>query len=90
VFFVSTYITNLLFLVTVYLSGFQHVQLKRPNPVANIQFVMMAFSLSMMILVALYNYDDPWLSDGFFLTAVGCLALMIRQHRLLPPMQPFE
>jgi hypothetical protein len=89
-FFIPAWISNVLFMITVYLSGFQHVQLRRPNPVANIQFFMIAFSLLMILIVALYNRESPWLSLVFFLIAVGSLGLMIRQHRMLPPMKPIE
>jgi Ca2+/Na+ antiporter len=90
VFYISPYITNVIFIVTVYLSGFQHVQLRRPNPFTNIQFIMMAFCLVMVLVVAFYNRVSPWLSLAFFLIAVGCLAYMYRQLRMLPPMRSFE
>jgi hypothetical protein len=89
-FFIPAWISNVLFLVTCYLSGFQHVQLRRQNPITNIQFFMMGFSLLMILIVALYNRESPWLSLVFFLIAVGSLGLMIRQHRMLPPMKPIE
>ena len=89
-FFVPAWITNFLFLITCYLSGFQHVQLKRPNPITNIQFFMMAFSLLMVLVVALYNRENRWLSMGFLLVALGSLGLMIRQLRYLPPLRRFE
>lgn len=88
--FIPAWITNILFFVTFYLSGFQHVQLRRPNPITNLQFFVMAFSLAMIVIVALYNRENPWLSLGFFLTAVSSLGLMVRQHRMLPPMKPFQ
>jgi hypothetical protein len=88
--FIPAWVTNVLFLINVYLSGFQHVQLRRPNPITNIQFVMMAFSLVMIVVVALYNRVDPWLSLIFFLTAVASLGWMIRQLRTLPPLKSFE
>lgn len=88
--FIPAWITNFLFLITCYLSGFQHVQLKRPNPVTNLQFVMMAFSLLMVVIVAFYNRENRWLSMVFLVTAVGSLGLMIRQHRMLPPSRHFE
>lgn len=88
--FIPAWITNVLFFVTFYLSGFQHVQLRRPNSVTNLQFFMMAFSLLMILIVALYNRTNPWLSLAFLIAAVGSLGLMIRQHRMLPPMKPFE
>jgi hypothetical protein len=89
-FFVPAWISNILLLITCYLSGFQHVQMKRPNPVTNIQFVMMVFSLLMILIIAFYNRENPWLSLAFFLIAVGSFALTIRQHRMLPPRKPFE
>jgi hypothetical protein len=88
--FIPAWITNILFLITVYLSGFQHVQLRRPNPVTNIQFFMMVFSLAMIVIVAFFNRVNPWLSLAFFITSVVNLGVMIRQHRMLPPMKVFE
>lgn len=88
--FMPAWITNILFLVTIYLSGYQHVQLRRPNSVTNIQFLMMAFCLAMIVIVAFYNRVNPWLSLAFLVTAVTCLGVMIRQHRMLPPTRAFE
>ena len=88
--FIPAWITNILFLVAIYLSGFQHMRLRRPNPVTNIQFLMIAFCLAMIVIVALYNRANPWLSLAFFITAVTCLGVMIRQNRMLPPMKAFE
>jgi len=65
-FFIPTWISNVLLLVTCWLSGFQLVQLKRANPVMNIQFVMIVFSMLMVLIVALYNRTNPWLSLLFF------------------------
>jgi drug/metabolite transporter (DMT)-like permease len=90
VFFIPTWVNNVMFLATCWLSGFQLVQLRRPNPVTNIQFAMIIFCLLMILVVALFNRVDPWLSLGFFLVAGICLVTMIRQHRMLPPMKPFE
>jgi hypothetical protein len=88
--FIPAWITNALFFVTFYLSGFQHVQLKRPNSVTNIQFFMMAFSLLMIVVVAICNRINPWLSLAFLIAAVGSLGWMIREHRMLPPLRSFE
>jgi hypothetical protein len=66
------------------------VQLRRPNPVPSIQFVMVVFSLLMMLVVTMYNRTSPWLSLVFFFISAGNLGVMIRQHRMLPPMKPFE
>jgi predicted membrane channel-forming protein YqfA (hemolysin III family) len=89
-FFIPAWISNILLMITVYLAGFQHVQMKRPNPVANLQFVMIAFALAMIVIIALYNRENPWLSLAFFAIAVGSLLLMIRQMRTLPPIRTFE
>jgi hypothetical protein len=89
-FFIPTWISNILLLVTCWLSGFQLVQLKRANPVMNIQFIMIVFSLLIVLIITLYNKTNPWLSLLFFLIAAGNLGVMIRQHRMLPPMKPFE
>jgi hypothetical protein len=88
--FIPTWITNILFLITVYLSGFQHLQLRRPNPVTNIQFFIMAFSVAMIVIVAVYNRVNPWLSLAFLITSVANLGVVIRQHRMLPPTKMFE
>ena len=80
-----TWITNVVLLLTCYLSGFQHLRLRRSNPVTNLPFFMMAFALLMVLIVTLYNRENPWLSLAFFLLAVGCLGLMFRRLRMLPP-----
>ncbi|MDR3530427.1 MAG: hypothetical protein P4L90_07745 [Rhodopila sp.] len=89
-FFIPAWTSNILLLITCYLSGFQHVQLRRPNPITNIQFFMMGFSLLMILIITLYNRQSPWLSLAFFLIAAGSLGFVIRQHRMLPPMRRFE
>lgn len=89
-FFIPTWISNFVLLGTCWLAGFQLVQLRRLNPVTNIQFAMVVFGLVMVLIVTLYNRVDPWLSLAFFLIAVGSLGVMVRQHRMLPPMKPFE
>nr|WP_294503815.1 hypothetical protein [uncultured Rhodopila sp.] len=85
--FIPSWISDVLFLITVYLAAFQHVQLQRPNPITNIQAVMCVFGLVMILVVWFDNQINPWLSFGFFLTAVASLGLIIRQHRMLPPRQ---
>ena len=90
VFFISPYLTNIMFLITIYVSGFQHVQMKRPNPVTNIQFFLMVFGMVMIIVVALYNSVNPWLSLAFFLAGAASLATAIRQLLMMPPMKPIE
>ncbi len=89
-FFIPIWITNFLLMGTAWLAGYQLVQMKRANPVLNIQFIAVVFCLLMMLIVALYNKTNPWLSLAFLLIAVGTLTVMIRQHRLLPPRKPFE
>jgi hypothetical protein len=89
-FFVPAWITNFMFLGIFYLSGFQHVQLKPLNAIMNIQFLMMVFCLFMVVVVALHNRENPWLSLGFFLTAVACLMVMIHQHRWVPPLKRYN
>jgi predicted neutral ceramidase superfamily lipid hydrolase len=88
--FIPAWVTNFLFFATFYLSGFQHVQLRRQNPVMNIQFVMCVLSLAMIVVVALYNRESPWISLAFLIIAVSSLGLMIRLHRQLPPLRTFE
>jgi uncharacterized membrane protein len=88
--FIPAWVSNVLFLITIYISGYQHVRLKRRNPVTNLQFVMIAFALLMIIFGAFYGHENAWLSVGFFTLAVACLGLMIRQQRTLPPTRRFE
>ena len=89
-FFVSPYVTNVILMVTIVLSGIQHARLKRRNPVTNVQFGMMVFCMALVLVVALYNWTNPWLSLAFFIFAVGCLLMTLRQHRMLPPMNAIE
>lgn len=89
-FFVPTWIINVLLLMTCWLSGFQLVQLRRLNPLTALQFWMIVFCLLMIVGVSFYNKVNPWLSLAFLLIAVANLVVMIRQHRLLPPMRRFE
>jgi hypothetical protein len=89
-FFVPGWISNVLFLVTCYLAGYQHVQLRRANPVFNLQFLMIIFSLLMVLVVVFCNHIDPWLSLVFFVISAGGLIVMIRQHRMLPPNRNVE
>lgn len=84
-FYISPYITNVLFFITIYLSGFQHVQRFMPNPIRTLQFWMIAFCLVMILLVVFYNHLNPWLSLAFFIIAAGSLLYMIRQQRYIPP-----
>jgi hypothetical protein len=89
-FFIPGWISSVLFLITCYLAGYQHVQLRRPNPILNLQFLMIVFSLLMILVGTVYNRTDQWLSLAFFLIAAGGLIIMIRQHRMLPPNKNFE
>jgi hypothetical protein len=89
-FFIPTWISNVMFLITCVLSGWQHSKLRRANPITNLQFAMMIFSMAMVLVVALYNRTNPWLSLAFFLIAAGCLAFTFRQQRMLPPGKSFE
>jgi Ca2+/Na+ antiporter len=86
-FFVPAWITNFLLLITCWVLGFQLWRRQLPNPLTNIQFVMIVFCMMMVLAVALYNRVNPWLSLVFFLIAVAALGLMIRQFRKLPPMK---
>ena len=65
----------------------KHRREQSENPVVNLQFGMMVFCLLMVLIVALYNRVNPWLSLVFFLISLTNLGVMIRQHRLLPPMK---
>jgi hypothetical protein len=89
---IPTWLSNVLFMATIYISGFQHVQLKRRNPIMNLQFFMIVFSLAMMLVGAVWNRPpkNPWVSLVLFIFAVGSLGLMIRRFRTLPPMRTIE
>ena len=89
-FFIPIWVTNVLFLAAAVLAGVQHSQMNRENPVLNIQFGVMSFAIVMMVLVTLYNYENPWVALAFFLMAIGSLLLTIRQQRMMPPRKRFE
>jgi tetrahydromethanopterin S-methyltransferase subunit E len=88
--FIPTWTSNFLFLGTCWLSGYQIVQLKLANPIPTIQFGMVVFCLLMVLITTLKNKHDPWLSLVFFLIAIACLLVMLRQQRLLPPRRRLE
>jgi hypothetical protein len=88
--FIPSWVTNVMLLITCWISGFQLVQMKRANPVTNIQFVMIVFSMLMVLITALYNKTNPWLSLVFFLIAAVNLTVTIRQLRMMPPMKRIE
>jgi hypothetical protein len=88
--FIPAWASNTLLLITCVLSGYQHVQLRRPNPVTYIQFLMIVFAMVMIVVIAIYAHTDAWLSLVFFLIAAGCLGFTIRQNRMLPPNRSFE
>ena len=48
------------------------------------------FCLLLMVMVALYNRVNPWLSLGFFVIAVINISTMLRQNRYLPPRRRIE
>jgi hypothetical protein len=89
-FFIPAWVSNCLLLATCVLSGYQHSQLRRANPVTNIQFWMIVFAMVMIVTIATHARTNVWLSLGFFIIAVGCLGIMIRQNRMLPPNKRFE
>lgn len=84
-FFVPTVVTNVIFLGTFYLSVFQYVRMREIKPTFTLQFFIALFSLIMVLVVAFENGKNPWLSDGFLVIAVICLATIWRQMRYLPP-----
>jgi Ca2+/Na+ antiporter len=89
-FFVPAWLTNAILLVTCWLSGYQLTQIRRANLVMNIQFVMIVFCMLMVLIVAMENRVNPWLSMAFLVIAVINLWVMIRQHRMLPPKKALE
>jgi L-asparagine transporter-like permease len=89
-FFIPAWITNILLLVTCWISAYQIVNLERPNPVKGVQFWMVLFCLLMVLATTLHNRDNRWLSLGFFLIAIISLSVIYRQQRLLPPRKRIE
>ena len=87
---VPIWLTNVTYLVVCYFAAFQLVKMDLPNVLPSVQFIMIAVSLIMMLLTALYSDLDPWLSLFFFAVALGCAIYLIRAHRYLPPRQSFE
>ncbi len=90
VFYIPHWLTNIVFLVTCYLAGFEHVQLRRENPVMNIQFFTMFFSLGMIFYIVISTDVSPLWSMIYFALAAGSFALMFYYLRRLPPRKPFE
>jgi hypothetical protein len=88
--FIPGWISSTLLFITCVLSGYQHVRLRRPNPVTNLQFSMIVLSLVMILIITIYAHTNVWLSLIFFVIAAGCLAFMLRQNRMLPPNRRFE
>jgi hypothetical membrane protein len=90
--YIPFWISNTLFLITCGIAGYQHSRLNRENPVANLQFALIVFSMLMVVVIVLYSrhHENPWLSLAFFVIAVGTLSLTIRQHRMLPPNKSYE
>jgi hypothetical protein len=86
------WIPNVLFLVSSGIAGYQHSRLNRENPVTNVQFMVIVFSLLMMVVIVLYSrhHADPWLSLAFFLIAAGTFYLTLRQQRMLPHNKSLE
>jgi hypothetical protein len=89
-FFIPAWISNVLLLIACVLSGWQHSQLRRPNPITNVQFATMVGAILMMLVVTLYRPDNAWPSVAFFLIAAGCLLSTVRQQRRMPPNKLFE
>jgi hypothetical protein len=89
-FHIPGWISNVLLLIACVLSGWQHSQLRHPNPVVNVQFFTMVLTILMMVAVTLYHPVSPWPSLVFFLIAVACLVSTIRQQRMMPPNKLFE
>jgi hypothetical protein len=90
VLFIPTWVTNILLLITCFLSIYQHLRLRRQNPIANLQFFMVVFALAVWLINTLYGRENPRLSLALFVISVASLAFMIRQLRMLPPSRPFD
>jgi hypothetical protein len=88
--FIPAWVSNVLLLITCCLCGYQHTQLGRPNPVMNIQFLMIVFCAVMIMITAIYAHTNAWLSLAFMLIAFGCLGFIVHRHRMLPPNKSFE
>ena len=89
-FVVPLWIINPILLVTCWLSVYQLSQLRRANPVPTLQFFMVIFSLGLLIAITFHRHPISWITLAVFLIAVVDLAIMVRQHRMLPPRKPLE
>lgn len=88
--YIPTGIPNAIFFVTCYLSGYQHVQMQYENPIKNIQFFMVAFSLVAIVFIATRTEVSPIESVIYFAVSVICFALIYRRLRFMPPRKPIE
>jgi hypothetical protein len=88
--YIPAWITNIIFLLAFYISLWEHVKMRRPNPVTNIQFFMMVFAPVMVLVVTFNNRKIPYISLGFFAVSVICLIVIYRQWRYLPPSRQWD
>jgi peptidoglycan biosynthesis protein MviN/MurJ (putative lipid II flippase) len=91
-FFIPTWIPNVLLLLSCVLANYQQSRLNRENVFKTLQFGITIFSIAMIVFVVLYtrNHRDPWISLVFFLIALATLVITMRQFRMLPPKKAFE
>ena len=88
--FIPRWLTNIFFLLTFYLSIYQHVRMREMKPTLNFQFFMAVFALLMVLVVTFESVKNAWLSLGFLVLALACLGTMYRQMRYLPPRRRYD
>jgi hypothetical protein len=89
-FFIPIWITNVLFLISCVIAGYQHTRFNRENPFLNQQFITIVVSLILIVVNVLYNHVNVWLTLVIFLLSVIGLIMTLRQQRMLPPNKAFE
>jgi predicted Na+-dependent transporter len=91
-FFIPTWIPNILLLISCVLANYQQWRLNPENVLKTRQFGISIFSIVMIVFVVLYarSHRDPWISLVFFLVALATLVITVRQFRTLPPKRAYE
>jgi FtsH-binding integral membrane protein len=86
---ISPFLIIPFFIAAAGLSGWQHVQIGRLNPLGGIQFWLILFCIVMMIVVNFLDsrQPNPWLTVLFFVIAVATFLFALRQNRMVPPRQ---
>lgn len=84
---IPTFLIIPLLIAAAGLSGWQHVRIPRPHPLAGVQIWLIVFCIVMILVVDLMQRGEPnpGLSVAFFVVAVAVFLFAIRQNRMVPP-----